>query len=150
MIYTGAANVALTNYFQRFPELKNRRYYSVRAANAILFVLDSSLDEMAGPQGQWLFDRLDHVPSDVDFIFLMFHHPPYTSSSDEKQFGGGHSARPGEQALAKLLEERQSHAHYRMVVFNGHIHRFRRLIKWIPSAQRGKVLECSAAIRKSA
>jgi Icc-related predicted phosphoesterase len=56
----------------------------------------------------------------------MFHHPPYTSSSDEKKFGGGHSARSPEQRLAKILEERQSHAHFRMVVFSGHVHNYER------------------------
>ena len=122
----GDPTIALGNYFQRFPELNNSRYYSVRAANALILVLDSALDEITGPQGQWLADKLDHVPSDVDFVFLVFHHPPYTSSSDEKKFGGGHSARGNEQALAKMLEERQSHARFRMVVFNGHVHNYER------------------------
>ncbi|MGC2450658.1 MAG: metallophosphoesterase [Candidatus Sulfotelmatobacter sp.] len=122
----GDPAVALGNYFARFPELKNSRYYSVRAANTLLLVLDSSLDETSGPQGDWLTSKLDHVPADVDFVFLMFHHPPYTSSSDNKMFGGGHSARPKELALAKMLEARQAHAPYRMVVFNGHVHNYER------------------------
>ena len=119
-------DVALANYFQRFPDLKNSRYYSVRAANSLILVLDSSLDETNSPQGQWLNDKLDHVPADVDFVFLMFHHPPYTSSSDAKMLGGGHSARPTEQALAKVLEQRQAHARYRIVVFSGHVHNYER------------------------
>lgn len=122
----GAPAVALGNYFQRFPDLKNSRYYSLRAANVLLLVLDSSLDEVAGPQGLWLADKLDHVPADVDFVFVMDHHPPYTSSSDDKKFGGGHSARSTERALAKSLEQRQAHAHYRMVVFSGHVHNYER------------------------
>jgi len=116
----------LSNYFQRFPDLKNSRYYSVRAANALVLVLDSSMGEVTGPQGQWKADKLNHVPSDVDFVFLMFHHPPYTSSSDEKSHGGGHSARAQEQALAKVLEERQAHARFRTVVFSGHVHNYER------------------------
>ncbi len=122
----GDPTVALANFFQRFPELNNSRYYSVRAANTLVLVLDSALEELTGPQGQWLVDKLDRVPSDVDFVFLVFHHPPYTSSSDAKKFGGGHSARGPEQALAKMLEERQSHARFRMVVFNGHVHNYER------------------------
>jgi hypothetical protein len=122
----GDVNVALGNYFQRFPDLKNSRYYSVRAANTLTLVLDSSLDEAGGPQDQWLADKLDHVPADVDFVFLMFHHPPYTSSSDLKAMGGGHSARATEQALAKKLEQRQAHARYRIVVFSGHVHNYER------------------------
>src|ERR1700683_581439 len=83
----GDPNVALGNYFQRFPDLKNSRYYSVRAANTLTVVLDSSLQEAGGPEGEWLLDKLDRVPLDVDFVFLMFHHPPYTSSSDAKGLG---------------------------------------------------------------
>ena len=122
----GDPNVALGNYFQRFPDLKNSRFYSVSAANTLVLVLDSSLDEAGGPQGQWLTDKLDHVPADVDFVFLMFHHPPYTSSSDAKTHGGGHSARTPEQALAKMLEQRQAHARFRIVVFSGHVHNYER------------------------
>jgi acid phosphatase type 7 len=122
----GDVTVALGNYFQRFPDLKNSRYYSVRAANTLALVLDSSLDEAGGPQDQWMADKLDHVPADVDFVFLMFHHPPYTSSSDDKKLGGGHSARTTEQALAKTLEQRQAHARFRIVVFSGHVHNYER------------------------
>ncbi|MGO9433277.1 MAG: metallophosphoesterase family protein [Terracidiphilus sp.] len=122
----GDEKIALGNYFQRFPELKNSRYYSVRAANTVILVLDSSLDEISGPQGQWLASKLDNIPSDVDFVFLMFHHPPYTSSSDAKMFGGGHSARSTEQHLAKMLEERQAHVRAHFVVFSGHVHNYER------------------------
>lgn len=122
----GKEEVALGNYFQRFPDLKNSRYYSVRVAKTLVLVLDSSLEEAGGQQGQWLADKLDHVPADVDFVFLMFHHPPYTSSSDAKALGGGHSARVPEQALAKMLEQRQSRARFRIVVFSGHVHNYER------------------------
>ena len=122
----GNEKVALANYFQRFPDLKNSRFYSVRAANALVLVLDSALEETSGPQAQWLTAKLDNIPSGVDFVFLMFHHPPYTSSSDAKMFGGGHSARSSEQVLAKTLEERQSHARARFVVFSGHVHNYER------------------------
>lgn len=27
----------------------------------------------------------DSVPGDIDFVFLVLHHPPYTSSSDAKK-----------------------------------------------------------------
>src|ERR1017187_8013508 len=40
----GDEKVALANYFERFPDLKNSRYYSVRAGNTLMLVLDSSQD----------------------------------------------------------------------------------------------------------
>src|SRR3984893_17628242 len=122
----GDEKVALANYFQRFPDLKNNRYYSVRAANTLMLVLDSALDETSGPQGQWLTQKLDHIPGDVDFVFLVLHHPPYTSSSDAKKFGGGHSSRSPEHELAKMLEERQQNLRARIVVFSGHVHNYER------------------------
>jgi Icc-related predicted phosphoesterase len=122
----GDPKLALDNYFQRFPALKNSRYYSLRAANTLTLVLDSALDETSGPQADWLANKLDHLPADVEFVFIMFHHPPYTSSSDEKKYGGGHSARAGEQHLAKLLEDRQAHASARFIVFSGHVHNYER------------------------
>lgn len=122
----GDEKVALANYFQRFPDLKNSRYYSVRAANTLMLVLDSSFDETSGPQGKWLTQALDTLPGDVDFVFLVLHHPPYTSSSDEKKYGGGHSARSPEQKLAKMLEDRQQHTNARFVVLSGHVHNYER------------------------
>ncbi|HWY54803.1 MAG TPA: metallophosphoesterase [Terriglobales bacterium] len=121
----GDEKIALANYFQRFPELQNNRYYSVRAANALLLMLDSSQEETSGAQGQWLAHELDTLPGDVDFVCLVLHHPPYTDSS-EQFFGGGHSARHSETALAQMLEERQAHTRARFVVFAGHVHNYER------------------------
>ena len=119
----GNPATALANYFKRFPVLQNNRYYSVRAANTLMLVLDSSLDETSGSQGDWLEKELDKVPSDVDFVFLVLHHPPYTASSDQA-LGGGHSARHPEQLLAQTLEEYQKHNQARFVVFSGHVHNY--------------------------
>lgn len=122
----GDESTALGNYFSRFPELKNSRYYSVRIANTLMLVLDSSLEETAGPQGTWLASKLDSLPGDIDFVFIVLHHPPYSSSSNVKLFGGGHSARTPEQDLAQMLERRQATTRARFVVFSGHIHNYER------------------------
>lgn len=121
----GDQKIALANYFQRFPDLKNNRYYSLRAANTLLLALDSSQDETTGAQGQWLAHELDSVPGDLDFVFVVLHHPPYTSSSS-KLLGGGHSARTSEQNLAKMLEARQQNMRARIIVFSGHVHNYER------------------------
>jgi acid phosphatase type 7 len=122
----GNLQTALGYYFERFPEIQQSRFYSVRIGNTLLLVLDSALDEVSGPQADWLKVQLDHLPDATDFVFLVFHHPPYTSSSDEKTFGGGHSARAKELELAKVLEDRQQHIRARIVVFNGHVHNYER------------------------
>ncbi len=122
----GDLKIALENYFARFPELKQNRFYSVHAANSLMLTLDSALDETEGPQGIWLQDQLEHLPGSVDFVFIVLHHPPYTSSSDEKTYGGGHSARSPEQKLAAYLEEQQKKLRARIVVFSGHVHNYER------------------------
>lgn len=124
--FHGDLKTAMGNYFDHFSFLKNSHYYSVRAGNTLLLVLDSSQEEVIGPQGEWLLKKLDHVPADVDFVFLMLHHPPYTSSSESKLSTGGHEARAAEQALAKVLEVKQAHAAFRIVVFSGHVHNYER------------------------
>jgi acid phosphatase type 7 len=123
--FYGDEKVALADYFEHFPDLKNSRYYSVRGTNVLLLVLDSSQDETSGRQGQWLAQKLDHLPGDVDFVFIVLHHPLYTSSTD-KLFGGGHSARPREKELARTLEARQQNLRARIVVFSGHVHNYER------------------------
>lgn len=122
----GDEKVALANYFERFPDLRNSRYYSVRVANMILLVLDSSMEEVDGPQGKWLTEKLNTLPTDIEFVVFVLHHPPYTSSSDDKKLGGGHSARSHEQALAKMLESRQANLRARIIVFSGHVHNYER------------------------
>jgi Icc-related predicted phosphoesterase len=122
----GDLQKALANYFTRFSELQQSRFYSVRTENALMLILDSNIDELSGAQGTWLRSQLDQIPATADFVFLVFHHPVYTSSSDEKVFGGGHSSRASEEALGKLLEEKQQHLRARIVVFNGHVHNYER------------------------
>jgi acid phosphatase type 7 len=120
----GDLKVSLANYFERYPEINQSLYYSVSTGNVLMLTLDSALDETSGAQGDWLHSQLDSVPASVDFVIIVLHHPPYTSSSDEKKFGGGHSARPAEQALARVLEERQTKMRARIVVFAGHVHNY--------------------------
>jgi len=117
---------ALGNYFARFPELHDSRFYSVTTQNALLLVLDSNQDELSGAQGDWLRSQLNQIPATADFVFLVFHHPVYSSSSDEKITGGGHSSRSREEALGKVLEDRQKQIRARLVAFSGHVHNYER------------------------
>jgi len=122
----GNEQTALSNYFARFPELQQNRFYSVRLANCLMLVLDSDIDELSGAQGTWVKHQLENIPSDVSFVIVVMHHPPYTSSSDAKKYGGGHSAKASEQAFGQFLEARQQQVRARFVVFTGHIHNYER------------------------
>lgn len=117
----------LDNYFARFPDLQRSRYYSVRGANILVLNLDSSEDETAGAQGHWLTSKLDTLTPDIDFVFIVLHHPPYTHSSETEILrGGGHSARTPEKRLAEMLEEREPRMHAQIIVIAGHVHNYER------------------------
>jgi Icc-related predicted phosphoesterase len=122
----GDLSLALSNYFQRYPELEKNRFYSVRDGRLLVLNLDSSFDEVAGPQGEWIKSKLDSVPNDVAFVLIVMHHPPNTSSTDDKSTGGGHAVRPQELAFAHFLEDEQSKLSARIVVFAGHVHNYDR------------------------
>ncbi len=122
----GDLNVALANYFARFPMLQEHRFYSVRAANTLLLSLDSSRDEATGPQGEWLSAQFKQLPGNVDFVFISLHHPPVTGAGDKTNGRGGSSARPAEQQLAAFLEQQQKNMRARIVVFASHVHNYER------------------------
>jgi Icc-related predicted phosphoesterase len=116
---------ALANYFSHFPDLQNSRYYSVRAANMLILVLDSSLEELSGTQGQWFREQFDHLPATINFVIVVLHHPPYTNSHTTIT-GSGHEVRTQEKQLAQWLEARQRDMRARIVVFAGHVHNYER------------------------
>jgi predicted phosphodiesterase len=122
---------ALGNYFARYPELQERRWYSFQYANTYFLMLDSTADISEGSaQWRWLVDQLDsRVPSDADFVFLMLHHPPYTRSASpimKGKFRHGHSAREREEVLAFMLEEKRVRLRAQMVLLAGHVHNYER------------------------
>jgi 3',5'-cyclic AMP phosphodiesterase CpdA len=122
----GTEDEALANYFQRFPDLQSRRWYSVRAANLALFVLDSTSANGPGSrQWHWFEQGLEALPADVDFVLVALHHPPLTHSHD-RMLGGGHAARVPEQQLASLLEKYQRQMRARIIVLAGHVHNYER------------------------
>jgi Icc-related predicted phosphoesterase len=121
-----SGDIDLRNYFQQFPNLDGRRWYSARYGPLLLLTLDSESDHApSSPQWNWINQELDHVPDDVRFIIFSMHHPPYTQSRDH-MLGGGHSARESEKLLAQLFEERQKQLRARIIAIAGHVHNYER------------------------
>ncbi len=116
-----------SNYFRYFPELKNRHWYTARAGNCYFILLDSELDAPASEQWKWLERRLTRLPSGVHYLFVVLHYPPYTRSAGSIP-GGGHSARPEEEGLAKMLEDRQKALGIPIIVLSGHVHNYERYV----------------------
>lgn len=112
-------------YLAHFPELNGKRWYSMQYGNCAFFLLDSALDQEGGDEWKWLDNGLQNLPKQTRFVFIALHHPPITQSS-EKIPGGGHSARPQEQALAGLIEAAHARTRLPMFVVAGHVHNYER------------------------
>jgi Icc-related predicted phosphoesterase len=112
----------LDNYFKDFPNISRKLWYSVRYANCYFLVLDSEAnDDETAAQDQWIRTQLDAIPSDVDYVFVALHRPPYTALSDPV-----HKPRPAQVALSKLLEQRQQNNRVHFIVLAGHVHNYER------------------------
>ncbi len=120
----GDERAALSNYFQRFPQLKESRYYSVKAGNVLVVAIDSEQDAPKSPQRQWL-DRVlkNDVTRETEFVVFCLHHPPYTNFT---MMMVGHEARHEEKDLAAYLENKQKSARARFLVIGGHNHNYER------------------------
>ena len=115
------------NWWQAFPELKGRRWYSVEMGNAYILSLDSNLSLLeSSRQHQWLEDQLDHIPATTQFVFVSLHHPPVADSIENNN---SHDVRPNELALAQLLEKRAAVSPAKFIVIAGHIHNYQRFLE---------------------
>ena len=115
---------ALRNYFARFPQLKDKPWYSMQDGPLYLLALDSNSDDQPeSEQGRWLRDQLEHLPADVKFVVVTAHHPLLTHSSDEM---GGHSTRHSEHELAQMIEDVAKKVPAQIIFIGGHVHNYER------------------------
>ena len=125
---TGRA-AGLRNFYKRFPEIPHRPatpWYSAQYANCYFLMVDSIDDDAPGSeQMKWVQSQLDSLPTTIDYVFVVLHRPPYTSSTNSR-----HRPRPQEIGLAKMLESRQQKAaRPRLIVIAGHVHNYERFEK---------------------
>jgi 3',5'-cyclic AMP phosphodiesterase CpdA len=115
---------SLENWWNNFPELKGRRWYSVEFGDAYFITLDSNLDLKAGSvQSAWLAKQLEGLPKETQYVFVSLHHPPM---ADGIAFNPTHNVRPNEEALAGQLETAAKHISAKIIVISGHIHAYER------------------------
>ena len=115
------------NWWNAFPELKGRRWYSVEAKNIYILSLDSNLSLLSGSrQRAWLDDQLAHLPKSTEFVFVSLHHPPVADSIEGTH---SHDVRPNEHELALVLEKQASQSKPQIIVIAGHIHNYQRFFQ---------------------
>jgi acid phosphatase type 7 len=117
------ASRGLENYYKEFPSIPKNPWYSVRYANCYFLILDSDLkdDKSDADQLQWITAQLNSIPSEIDYIFVALHRPPYTALTDAV-----HNPLPPQVALSQLLEARQPGIRAHIIVVAGHVHNYER------------------------
>jgi predicted phosphohydrolase len=113
---------ALANYFERFPHLSGRRWYTLRYGPLALVCLDSNRPWMSGDawreQVAWYPAELGRLDEDsrVRGVCVFVHHPPYTNSTvtgDELQ-------------VQRFFVPPFFASQKTMAMFSGHVHSYER------------------------
>jgi hypothetical protein len=119
----------LENWWNAFPELRGRRWYSVQMGSFVYVLnLDSNSSLMAGSEQMgWIQAQLASLPATVRFVFFNLHHPPVV----DVQVNGdaSHNGRPNEHALAEFLAKAPEKSRVRFIVTAGHIHNYERFLR---------------------
>ena len=127
--FSGDPQECLENWWQAFPELRNRRWYSAQLGSRVYVItLDSDASLMPdSDQGRWLKQQVSSLPVTVDFVILSLHHPPVADIQTHLEVN--HNPRPNEIALRVYLASVAPQAHARFIVSAGHIHNYEREMK---------------------
>ncbi len=127
--FNGDPQQCLENWWEAFPEVRNRRWYSGQLGSRIyLIALDSDASLLPeSDQARWLKQQLSSLPATVDFVVFSLHHPPVADVQAHIEVN--HNPRPNEIALRDYLSAIAPQSHARFVVSAGHIHNYERQIK---------------------
>jgi len=119
----------LENWWVAFPELQNRRWYSVRLGNSLYAIaLDSDASLLPNSEQRlWLEAQIASLPKEILFVLIVMHHPP-VADIQTKLFAD-HNPRPNEIALADYLKKAAVTSRARFLVSAGHIHNYERFVR---------------------
>ena len=117
---------AIENWWAAFPELRDRRWYSVELGRRVyLLNLDSTSEMTPGSeQRRWIEDQVAHLKPTVQFVLIALHHPPVADIAT--LFAVDHNPRPNEISLRDYLSSVAKTTHARFIVTAGHIHNYER------------------------
>lgn len=120
----GGPAKGIANYLQNFPSIKGHRYYSVLMGSVEVLSLDmTSPSGGTSTQATWFAAQLDHLPKQVEFLFILYH-TPWVVDEQSELF----TNLPSKEALTlrHLLEIHLHKMHAKVIVFTGHIHNYER------------------------
>jgi len=124
--FHGDPNLALENWWNAFPEVRNRRWYSAQLGSRIyLMALDSDTSLLPGSdQARWIERQIAGLPASIDFVIVTMHHPPVADIQQHIEVD--HNPRPNEIALLDFLSKTAQSCHASFLVSAGHIHNYER------------------------
>ncbi len=120
----GDPGKGIANYFANFPATGGHRYYSALMGSVEVISLDmTSPSGGTSPQATWFAAQLDHLPSQVEFLFILYH-IPWVVDRQSQLF----TNLPSKEALTlrHLLEIHLAKLRAKVIVFSGHIHNYER------------------------
>jgi acid phosphatase type 7 len=122
----GDPKVGLELWWKEFPELRNRRWYSLALGSRVyVLALDSQSSLLPGSeQAKWVEAQINALSPAVDFVVITMHHPPVADI--QKRLYTDHNPRPNEIALRDYLSVAAKTSHARFLVSAGHIHNYER------------------------
>ena len=121
----GDPTEALARYFEHFPALDGRLWYTLTAGRCRLIMLDSNFSKLSGKQlsrqKEWLAETLSRYQKDDDisWVIAFFHHPPFSNSRYYKK------EKRRQEYFLPLLEACPKVK----FVFSGHVHSYERFRK---------------------
>ncbi len=124
--FHGDPQKALEHWWNAFPEMRNRRWYSAQLGSRVyVLALDSDTSLLPGSdQARWIENQIDGLPSTIDFVIVTMHHPPVADV--QKRLEIDHNPRPNEIALRDYLLKAALTSHARFLISAGHIHNYER------------------------
>jgi calcineurin-like phosphoesterase family protein len=127
--FHGDPQQALEHWWTAFPELRDRRWYSVQLGKPIYtLALDSDTSLLPGSdQQKWIDGQLKGLPASVKFVIISLHHPPVADF--QTKINVSHNPRPNEIALRDYLESVAPQLHAKIIVSAGHIHNYERFLR---------------------
>jgi acid phosphatase type 7 len=119
----------LNRWWNAFPELRGRRWYSVALGDRVLGVaLDSDASlQPNSEQRRWLEAQIEELGGAVRLVLIVIHHPPL--ATEQTHMGVDHNARTNEQSIADYLSSVAPRSKARFIVSAGHIHNYERLAR---------------------
>ena len=124
--FHGDPQEALEHWWNAFPEMRDRRWYSVELGKAIYTIaLDSDTSLRKGSdQLNWLNAQLMNLPKTTRFVFISLHHPPVADF--QTRINVSHNPRPNEIELRDDLEALAPQIKAKIILTAGHIHNYER------------------------